>query len=129
MQIGVDCNLAVGNRRIFVVTSDEIARMAVQFMLHDEYETHEFGSLDASELKARDWPPDLLIVGAEFVSGGDAAELDPVLSRFPQARVLLLTDGAAEGPGEGQGEQGVVARLYTPLRLEAVRSTVANEFR
>ncbi|HUX83477.1 MAG TPA: hypothetical protein VMV35_11650 [Halothiobacillus sp.] len=129
MQIGVDCNLAVGNRRIFVVTSDEIARMAVQFMLHDEYETHEFGSLDAAESKARDWPPDLLIVGAEFVSGGDGAELDPVLSRFPQARLLLLTDSAAEGPGEGQGEQGDVARLYTPLRLEAVRSTVANEFR
>ena len=41
MQIGVDCNLAVGNWRIFVLDTDEIGRMAVQFMLHDEYETHE----------------------------------------------------------------------------------------
>ena len=40
MQIGVDCDLAVGNRRIFVLDTDEIGRMAVQFMLHDEYETH-----------------------------------------------------------------------------------------
>jgi hypothetical protein len=124
MQIGVDCNLAVGNRRIFVVTTDEIARMAVQFMLHDEYETHEFGSLEAAEAKAGDWPPDLLIVGGEFLFGREGVRPEAVLSRFPQARLLMLTDEPVEKVGAVDG----VGCLHTPLRLEAVRSTVANEF-
>ena len=125
MQIGVDCNLAVGNRRIFVVTTDEIARMAVQFMLHDEYETHEFGSLEAAEVKAGDWPPDLLIVGTELLSDRDVIQPEPVLSRFPKARLLLLAEASIESPN-GADE---IACLQMPLRLEAVRSTVANEFR
>lgn len=125
MQIGVDCNLAVGNRRIFVVTTDEIARMAVQFMLHDEYETHEFGSLEAAEAKAGDWPPDLLIVGAKLLSDREAIRPEPVLSRFPKAKLLLLADEPIGSPN-GVDE---IACLQMPLRLEAVRSTVANEFR
>lgn len=125
MQIGVDCNLAVGNRRIFVVTTDEIARMAVQFMLHDEYETHEFGSLEAAEAKATDWPPDLLIVGAELLSDREVIRPESVLSRFPKAKLMLLADEPIESPN-GADE---IACLHTPLRLEAVRSTVANEFR
>ena len=123
MQIGVDCNLAVGNRRIFVVTTDEIARMAVQFMLHDEYETHEFGSLDAAEAKAIDWPPDLLIVGAELMRSDAGQQADSVVSRFSQARVMLLAEGAVDDV------PSAIPRLAMPLRLEAVRSTVANEFR
>lgn len=119
MQIGVDCNLAVGNRRIFVVAEDEIARMAVQFMLHDEYETHEFGSLDVAAEKARDWPPDLMIVGAELLADGEA-----LTTRFPQARLLKLMEGDAAGDGGGE-----IACLYKPLRLESVRSAVANEFK
>ena len=41
MQIGVETSRAVENKRIFVVDDDEIIRAALQFMLHDEYETHE----------------------------------------------------------------------------------------
>lgn len=126
MQIGVDCNLAVGNRRIFVVAADEIARMVVQFMLHDEYETHEFGSLDTAEAKAREWPPDLLIVGSEFLIDEGNASSTGLLSRFPQARLLKLADDETAGQG---AEGGGVACLYKPLRLESVRSAVANEFR
>ena len=45
MQIGVETSRAVENKRIFVVDDDEIIRAALQFMLHDEYETHEVASL------------------------------------------------------------------------------------
>ena len=48
MQIGVETSKAVDQRRIFVVDEDEITRAALQFMLHDEIETHELASLDAA---------------------------------------------------------------------------------
>ncbi len=41
MQIGVETAKAVDQRRVFVVDEDEITRAALQFMLHDEIETHE----------------------------------------------------------------------------------------
>ena len=41
MQIGVETSKAVDQRRVFVIDEDEITRAALQFMLHDEIETHE----------------------------------------------------------------------------------------
>jgi hypothetical protein len=34
--------MAVETKRVFVVDGDEIRRAVLQFMLHDENETHEF---------------------------------------------------------------------------------------
>ncbi len=36
MQIGVDSQRAVENKRIYVIDDDEVTRAALQFMLHDE---------------------------------------------------------------------------------------------
>ncbi len=44
MQIGVETSKAVDQRRVFVVDHDEITRAALQFMLHDEIETHELAT-------------------------------------------------------------------------------------
>jgi hypothetical protein len=54
MQIGVDTERAVDDRRVFVVDDDEITSAALQFMLHDEIETHELSSLEAAYAKAVD---------------------------------------------------------------------------
>src|SRR6516225_3721831 len=48
MQIGVETAKAVDQRRVFVVDDDEITRAALQFMLHDEIETHELASPEAA---------------------------------------------------------------------------------
>src|ERR1039458_6215718 len=58
MQIGVESSRAVENKRIFVVDENEIFRAAVQFMLHDENETHEVASLEAAFAKAQTAKPD-----------------------------------------------------------------------
>ncbi|MHB8921086.1 MAG: hypothetical protein ACYC3A_08705 [Halothiobacillus sp.] len=125
MQIGVDCNLAVSNRRIFVIAQDEIARMALQFMLHDEYETHEFGSLDAAEAKARDWPPDLLIVGEDLLTGDE--KQGAIERQFPQARLLVLANSQRDTRVYSE-EFPANAQIHQPLRLEAVRAAVADRF-
>jgi KaiC/GvpD/RAD55 family RecA-like ATPase len=46
MQIGVEISRAIENKRIFVIDSDEITRAVLQFMLHDENETHELASVE-----------------------------------------------------------------------------------
>ena len=45
MQIGVETAKALDNKRLFVVANDDITRMALQFMLHDENETHDLPTL------------------------------------------------------------------------------------
>ena len=54
MQIGVETSKAVDQRRVFVIDDDEITRAALQFMLHDEIETHELASPEeVAYLKAK----------------------------------------------------------------------------
>ncbi|MEY2334048.1 response regulator [Acidithiobacillus ferrianus] len=124
MQIGVDSALAVKNSRIFVLDTDEIGRMALQFMLHDEYETHELANLDAAVAKARDWPPDLIILGEAPLRDG-ALTVERVSQQFPQARLLLVVGEAGSALTQATVSKGF-ALLYTPLRLENVRATVAT---
>ncbi|MHB0889438.1 response regulator [Acidithiobacillus sp.] len=124
MQIGVDSKLAVENRRIFVLDSDEISRMAVQFMLHDEYETHEFSALAAAVIKARDWPPDLLVIGMSYLQEQGVHLLEQMETEFPAAQLLLLL-GEDDSPVALAGKAMGLAQLRKPLRLETVRGTVA----
>ena len=67
MQIGVESSRAVENKRVFVVDSDEITRAVLQFMLHDENETHEIASVAAAYQKAADWKPDVILLGMPIV--------------------------------------------------------------
>ena len=110
MQIGVDCNLAVGNQRIFVLDTDEIGRMALQFMLHDEYETHEIASLQAAVAKAQDWPPDLIILG------GGAAKAFSKFEKFlkTSAPLVLAAMGNTAGIVGAARVGGNVAQTSHP---------------
>ncbi len=55
MQIGVETSKAVDQRRVFVVDDDEIIRAALQFMLHDEIETHELANPEEAYIKGVGW--------------------------------------------------------------------------
>ena len=61
MQIGVETSRAVENKRVFLVSDDEITRAALQFMLHDEFEAHDLADLSAAYAKGAEWKPDLLL--------------------------------------------------------------------
>ena len=96
MQIGVETSRAVENKRIFVVDDDEIIRAALQFMLHDENETHEIASLDLAFAKAAEWKPDLILLAGSIVRGAGVS-------------VLSQNSGANRGrqdPGGGRFGQG-----------------------
>jgi DNA-binding NarL/FixJ family response regulator len=129
MQIGVETSKAVDQRRIFVVDEDEITRAALQFMLHDEIETHELASLAAAYAKGTDWlAPDLLIVGIGILAarGGEAIPtvVDEITARFPAARVVVVTGKEDEAQALAALKAGAHGALVKPLRLEAVRMKV-----
>lgn len=122
MQIGVDCDKAVDNRRVYVVDADEVARAAVGFMLADECETHEFADLDAALIKAADFKPDLVILGRSIVeaSGNDVF----MRVRSLGARAVVLADSGARDYANTCLAAGARGVIYKPLDIATVRAKV-----
>ena len=96
MPMDSESDQAVANRRVFVVASCDITRAALQFMLQDEYETHEWGSIDQALVKARDQKPDLLIAGIELIGAPGTATITRIKDLIPGVRLLIVIGG--QGP-------------------------------
>lgn len=124
MQIGVESSRAVENKRIFVVEEDEIIRSALQFMLHDENETHELVGLAQAYDKARAWKPDLVLLGLSYVEEAGVGMLDEIKTRLPNVKILLVADAATHPLVErclAAGAEGVITK---PITIETVRGKV-----
>lgn len=123
MQIGVEISKAVENKRVFVVDSDEITRAVLQFMLHDENETHEFADLEAALHKAEGWQPDLLILNAALVLDSAPDLIARLKARIAGLKVLVASEtGTTDARTLRQaGADGV---LHKPLTIEKVRMAV-----
>ncbi|CAL1240559.1 response regulator [Candidatus Methylocalor cossyra] len=124
MQIGVDSERAVDNRRVFVVDNDEITSAALQFMLHDEIETHELSSLEAAYAKARDWKPDVLLLGIGIVKEKGIGVLAEIHSKIPELKIILVADSAADPLAKECLQNGVNSILAKPLTIEKARQKV-----
>ena len=121
MQIGVELSKAVENKRIFVVDDDEIIRAALQFMLHDEYETHEISCVDAAIEKAREWKPDLILLAENAIRSQGLALIKTLAAQTGDPKILVVVEQRDGGFGEecvGAGAQGFLAK---PLKIEFVR--------
>jgi len=124
MQIGVDSQRAVENRRIFIVAGDEIIRAAVQFMLHDEYEAHEFGSFEDALRKAAEGPPDLLILDAQLLAASGPAVVERAQLAVPAAALLVVGELP---PAQVAAAAALnIGMIPLPLRVENVRAAVAT---
>jgi DNA-binding response OmpR family regulator len=124
VQIGVEASRAVENKRIFVVDPDDVTRAALQFMLHDENETHEIRDLETAYRKGRDIRPDLFLLGVSIVREKGMKVLKEIKNAFPSAKLILV----AEADGIPAVEEGLRAGaddvLLKPLRVETVREKV-----
>lgn len=125
MQIGVETSKAVDQRRIFVVDEDEITRAALQFMLHDEIETHEISSPEEAYEKGVDWlKPDVVMLGICFLKSRGTDVVKDINAKFPNVRILIVTgkeDEALAVEGLKAGAHGAVVK---PLTIESVRKKV-----
>lgn len=125
MQIGVETAKAVDQRRVFVVDEDEIIRAALQFMLHDEIETHELGSLDEAYAKGQGWlAPDVILLGVSIVAARGVDVVAEITSRYPAVRILIVTGKEDEATAIAALKAGAHGALVKPLTLEAVRRKV-----
>lgn len=125
MQIGVETSKAVDQRRVFVVDDDEITRAALQFMLHDEIETHELANPEEAYEKGVDWlKPHVVLLACSFLKGRGNGLIGELAAKFPGVRVLIVCEKSDEAialEGMKTGGHGV---LVKPLTLEAVRKKV-----
>jgi len=125
MQIGVETSKAVDQRRVFVVDDDEVTRAALQFMLHDEIETHELGSPEQAYEKGVDWlKPHVLLLGVSFLKGRGIGLIGEVTEKFPDVRILIVCDKTDEAVAVDAMKAGAHGTLIKPLTLEAVRKKV-----
>jgi DNA-binding NarL/FixJ family response regulator len=124
MQIGVETAKALDNKRLFVVANDDITRMALQFMLHDENETHDLPTLEAAFDKGIEWKPDLLLLGIDVVAERGLDVLPLIRSRLAGTKILLVADSRDDplvAPCQSAGIDGL---LLKPLRVEEARRKV-----
>lgn len=125
MQIGVETSKAVDQRRVFVVDEDEVTRAALQFMLHDEIETHELATLEEAYDKGGGWlKPDVVLLGASILTERGTGLLGDVTAKFPGVRVLIVCDRSQEAVAVEGMKAGAHGTLVKPLTLEAVRKKV-----
>ncbi|WP_034990731.1 response regulator [Beijerinckia mobilis] len=134
MQIGVDNDRRVENKRVFVIDSDGVTGSILQFMLEDHNETHEFASLqeafDSSEKvvygKTEKTIPNLVIVGVNILEEKGLDALKEISAKFPDAKIVVLADNAEnplakEALAKGGGAHGILTK---PLTVETVRRKV-----
>jgi DNA-binding response OmpR family regulator len=125
MQIGVETAKAVDQRRVFVVDDDEITRAALQFMLHDEIETHELATPEEAYEKGTGWlAPHVVLLGVSFLKERGAGLVRELNAKFPGVRILVVCDKADESVAVEGLKAGAHGALVKPLTLEAVRKKV-----
>lgn len=125
MQIGVETSKAVDQRRVFVVDEDEITRAALQFMLHDEIETHELATPEEAYEKGTGWLlPHVVLLGVGFLKTRGNDVITEMKEKFPNVRILIVCDKADEAVAVAGLKAGAHGAVVKPLNLEAVRKKV-----
>jgi CheY-like chemotaxis protein len=125
MQIGVETSKAVDQRRVFVIDEDEITRAALQFMLHDEIETHELTSPEEAYEKGIGWlQPHVVLLGVSFLRQRGSALIGELTAKFPGVRVLIVCAKSDEAVAIEGLKAGAHGAMVKPLTLEAVRKKV-----
>lgn len=124
MQIGVETQRAVENRRVFVIDSDDVVSAGLQFMLADEMETHVFATPAEALAKAVAWPPELAIVGISVLEQEGAAVVTRLREALPALRMLIVCFDADEPLVKEAIALGAASTLLRPLKLENVRRKV-----
>ncbi len=125
MQIGVETSKAVDQRRVFVIDDDEVTRAALQFMLHDEIETHELETPEEAYAKGADWlKPHVVLLGISFLKQRGNALIGELTSKFPGVRILIVCEKSDETIAVDGLKAGAHGAMVKPLTLESVRKKV-----
>ena len=124
MQVGVESARAVENKRIFVVDTDEICRAALQFILHDENETHEIATVQQALEKSREWKPDAILLGGDIVRELGASVIAQLREEIPGVVIAVVVESSSDPLRAICLGAGAHSTLSKPLSIESVRRQV-----
>ena len=123
MQIGVDTQRAVETKRAFIIDSDDISAMALQFMLADELEVNVVPSSAQAVARAQGMGLDVVLLGASVIEAEGAAVVSTLLAALPG--VPIIACGPAGDAGVAQAlALGARSAIVRPFKVEAVRQRV-----
>lgn len=123
MQIGVDTQRAVETKRAFIVDSDDISSMALQFMLADELEVNVLTNSTDAVARAQGTALDVILLGASVIESEGAAVVGVLIEAFPG--VPIIACGPAGHNGVAQAlTLGARSTIVRPFKVEAVRQRV-----
>jgi len=124
MQIGVDTQRAVENKRVFVVDSNDVTGMALQFMLADEMECNVYEDVQTALDWAENRPPQVILLGEALLEAEGAEVIGKFKAAIADVRILLVvTDANAEFVKAGIAA-GAASTIVKPLTVEGVRRKV-----
>lgn len=123
MQIGVDTQRAVETKRAFIIDSDDVSAMALQFMLADEIEVNVVASSAEAIERARGLELDVLLLGASVITTEGIGSVTALMAALPGVPVIACGPAGDEGVAQAlaQGARSAIAR---PYKVEAVRQRV-----
>ncbi len=129
MPIDLEPFLSEDDHIIFVVEGDEVIRSALHFILDDQNETHSFATLDlafakASELKARDSAPSLVLLGVDLLKNNGERAVAEIAGRLPGARILIVANSVNDPLALTGLEWGAHDILGKPISFESVQRQV-----
>ena len=127
MQIGVEASRAVENKRVFVIETDEVSAVALQFMLADECETHVLPDSATALAKGREWPPNLILLGAGIIAAEGAQIVAQLKAQWSGLKIMIVADSVDDPAVKAAKTEGADSVLLRPLTLEAVRRKVDTQ--
>jgi len=123
MQIGVDTQRAVETKRAFIIDSDDISAMGLQFMLADELEVNVVASSAEAIARAAGAPLDVILLGASVIEAEGAQVVSQLLAALPGVPVIACGPAGDAGVAEALA-LGARSAIVRPFKLEAVRQRV-----
>ena len=127
MQIGVEASRAVENKRVFIIESDEVSAVALQFMLADECEAHVLPDSATALAKGCEWPPDLILLGAGIIAAEGAQIVAQIKARWSGLKIVVVADSVDDPAVKAAQTEGAESVLLRPLTLETVRRKVDTQ--
>ena len=129
MPINLEPFLSEEDDIIFVVEGDEVIRSALHFILDDQNETHSFPNLEvafakASELKARDLAPSLVLLGVELLKNNGERTVAAIASQLPGVRILIVANSVNDPLALTGLEWGAHDVLGKPISFDSVQRRV-----
>ncbi len=124
MQIGVDTQRAVETKRAFIIDSDDVSSMALQFMLADELEVNVFATSAEAIARARGSAAlNVILLGASVIEAEGPSVVSELLAVLPGVPIVAFgLDGDA---GVAQAlKLGARSSITRPFTVEVVRQKV-----